>query len=78
MPEPATIVLPDVRASSVLERGLCGVHDLNTACLDPGEGGRAGSIYWGTHAKIFVAMIKLANRSLGPHNLKVSFPACKI
>lgn len=54
------------------------VHDLNTACLEFGEGGRVGDIHRGTCAKIFVAVIKLANRSLGPHNLKVLFPVCSI
>lgn len=54
------------------------VHHLNTACLEFGEGGRVGGIHQGTRAKIFVSVIKLANRPLGPHNLKVLFPACSI
>jgi len=53
-------------------------HDSNTACCEFEEGGRVGGIHWGTCAKIFMAATKLANRSLGPHNLKVLFPACNI
>lgn len=53
-------------------------HDLNITCLESEEGGRIGGIHWSTPAKIFVAAVKVASRSLGPHSLKVLFPACGI
>lgn len=70
----AAIVLPSATATG--KRGWWGAlmdHDLNIACFESEEEGRIGGIHWSTPAKIFVATVKLASRSLGPHNLKSYF-----
>lgn len=79
--ETVTIILPSAMASSLQERALSGeLSQWITEILKVLNlmRDRVGGMHGDTCAKIFVAVIKLASRSSGPHILKVSFPACNL